>query len=94
MNVRTSNYLNNLIEQDHGRVKQRIDPMLGCKNVGTATVTMSVVELAQKIRKSQGKTEQATSAVTARAPRMWEAVLAACCQTERSIRVSILPYLP
>jgi len=29
--VRTSKYLNNLIEQDHRRVKQRVCPMLGFK---------------------------------------------------------------
>ncbi len=29
--VRSSQYLNNLVEQDHRRVKQRIRPMLGFK---------------------------------------------------------------
>ena len=33
--VRSSQYLNNLIEQDHRRVKQRIRPMLGFKRVQT-----------------------------------------------------------
>jgi transposase-like protein len=55
--------LNNLIEQDHRRVKQRIYPMLGFKNFGNATVMISGVELAQKIRKSQFNTEQLTSDV-------------------------------
>ncbi len=32
--VRTSKYLNNVIEQDHRRVKQRLRPMLGLKSLG------------------------------------------------------------
>lgn len=38
--VRTSKYLNNLIEQDHRRVKQRYYPMLGSKNFNNAAVTL------------------------------------------------------
>lgn len=53
MKVWTSKYLNNLVEQDHRRVKQRIYPMLGFKNFGNAAVTIIGVELAQKIRKRQ-----------------------------------------
>lgn len=75
--VRTSKYLNNLVEQDHRRVKQRTYPMLGFKSFRTAAVTTSGIELAQKIRKGQYH----TSALTARAgtvmPQAWHAVLAA-----------------
>ncbi len=39
--VRTSKYLNNSIEQDHRRVKQRYYPMLGFKSVSNAAVTLS-----------------------------------------------------
>ena len=39
--VRISKYLNNLIEQDHRRVKQRYYPMLGFKNFNNAAVTLS-----------------------------------------------------
>ena len=39
--VWTSKYLNNLIEQDHWRVKQRIYPMLGFKRFANAAVTVS-----------------------------------------------------
>jgi transposase-like protein len=49
--VWTSKYLNNLIEQDHRKVKQRIYPMLGFKNCGNAAVTIGGIELVQKIRK-------------------------------------------
>lgn len=53
--VRSSKYLNNGIEQDHRRVKQRIRPMLGFKRFDTAAVTISGIELAAKIRKRQFK---------------------------------------
>jgi len=49
--VWTSKYLNNIIEQDHRRVKQRLYPMLGFKNFRNAAVAISGIELAQKIRK-------------------------------------------
>ena len=51
--VRTSKYLNNLIEQDHRRVKQRVYPMLGFKKFWNAADTMSGIELAHKIKKGQ-----------------------------------------
>jgi len=51
--VRTSEYLNNLIEQDHRRVKQRLRPMLGLKSFRTAAVVISGIELAEKIKKKQ-----------------------------------------
>ena len=51
--VRTSKYLNNLIEQDHRRVKRRVYPMLGFKKFGNAAVTISGIELVHKIRKGQ-----------------------------------------
>jgi transposase-like protein len=54
--VRSSQYLNNLIEQDHRRVKQRIRPMLGFKRFDNTEVTISGIELAEKIKKGQFKT--------------------------------------
>ena len=38
--VRTSKYLNNLVEQDHRRVKQNYYPMLGFKRFANAAVTL------------------------------------------------------
>ena len=38
--VRSSQYLNNLVEQDHRRVKQRIRPMLGFKRFDNAMVDL------------------------------------------------------
>lgn len=75
--VWTSKYLNNLIEQDHRRVKQRIYPMLGFKSFRNAVVTVSGIELAQKIRKGQFDTSAFTVRDGARVPHMWDAVLAA-----------------
>ena len=75
--VRTSTYLNNLIEQDHRRVKQRIYPMLGFKKFGSATVTISGIELVQKIKKGQFDIPKSIDAREARTPQVWEAVLAA-----------------
>ena len=54
--VRSSQYLNNLVEQDHRRVKQRIRPMLGFKRFENAAVTISGIELAEQIKKGQFKT--------------------------------------
>jgi transposase-like protein len=48
--------LNNLVEQDHRRVKQRIRPMLGFKRFDHAAVTVSGIELAEKNKKGQFKT--------------------------------------
>ena len=38
--VRSCKYLNNVIEQDHRRIKQRVRPMLGFKRFQTAAVTI------------------------------------------------------
>jgi transposase-like protein len=58
--VRSSQYLNNLVEQDHRRVKQRIRPMLGFKRFDNAAVTISGIELAEKIKKG-GAADKAAS---------------------------------
>ena len=51
--VRSSKYLNNLIEQDHRRVKLRIGPMLGFKWFRTAAITIAGIELLRRIHKDQ-----------------------------------------
>src|SRR6266852_9648652 len=53
--VRSSKYLNNAIEQDHRRVKQRLRPMLGFKSFQTAAFVIEGLELAEKIKKGQFK---------------------------------------
>ena len=53
--LRSSKYLNNMIEQDHRRVNQRIRPVLGFKNFDRTAVTISGIDLAEKIKKNQFK---------------------------------------
>jgi transposase-like protein len=74
--VWTSKYLNNLVEQEHRRVKQRIYPMLGFKSFGNAAVTIKGIELAQEIRKGQFDTSAARTREGTRMPQVWDAVLA------------------
>jgi len=45
-------YLNNMIEQDHRRIKQRIRPMLGFQRFESAAVTISASSLCRKFRSS------------------------------------------
>ena len=74
--VRSSQYLNNLLEQDHRRVKQRIRPMLGFKRFDNAAVTISGIELAAKIKNGQFKTGK-LGGYTATMSELWSAALAA-----------------
>jgi transposase-like protein len=74
--VRTSKYLNNLVEQDHRRIKQRIYPMLGFKKFINASVTISGIELIHKIKKGQFVISKLNHN-RVRVSQLWEAVLAA-----------------
>jgi putative transposase len=74
--VRTNRYLNNLIEQDHRRVKQRVRSMLGFKRFGYAAITISGIELVHQIKKKQFDISAVCSPQTL-TPQVWEAVLAA-----------------
>lgn len=51
--LRSSKYLNNLIEQDHRHIKSRVNVMLGFKRFRNAAVTLSGIELMHRIRKGQ-----------------------------------------
>jgi hypothetical protein len=68
--------VDNLIEQDHRGVKQRIAVMLGFKEFSDAAITIAGIELLHRIRKGQfglrylGVQGQA-------APEVWNAVLGA-----------------
>jgi len=72
--VRSSKYLNNLIEQDHRHIKSRTNVMLGFKRFRSAATTISGIELLHRIRKRQfdfsdlGINDTATTGV-------WNAVL-------------------
>ena len=74
--VRTNRYLNNVIEQDHRRVKQRVRPMLGFKHFGHASITITGIELVHQIKKGQFDVT-ALGSPAMRTPQVWEAVLAA-----------------
>ena len=74
--LRSSKYLNNMIEQDHRRIKHRIGPMLGFKRFDTAAFTISGIELAAKIRKQQFKIGKLPGRPQT-TPEIWAAVLAA-----------------
>jgi transposase-like protein len=74
--LRSSKYLNNLIEQDHRGVKLRIGPMLGFKRFRTAAITIAGIELLRRIHKGQfnlGKLRLKDRST----PAVWNAVLAA-----------------
>ena len=74
--VRSSKYLNNLIEQDHRRIKQRLRPMLGLKSFETAANVISGIELAEKIKKGQFKMGKLGGRQTT-LPEIWRAALSA-----------------
>ena len=74
--MRSSKYLNNLVEQDHRRVKQRLGPMLGLKSFRNAAVVIGGIELAAQIQKGQFQMEK-LGGQTARVPELWQAALAA-----------------
>jgi transposase-like protein len=74
--IRSSKYLNNVVEQDHRRIKQRVRAMLGFKRLETAAITISGIELAEKIRKQQFKIGNLPGRPVS-APDIWAAVLTA-----------------
>ena len=74
--LRSSKYLNNLIEQDHRGIKSRIRPMLGFKSFSSAATTIAGVELLRRIHKGQfafSRLRLKDRTATA----LWNAVLAA-----------------
>ena len=74
--LRSSKYLNNLIEQDHRGVKLRLDPMLGFKRFKTAAIMIAGIELLRRIQKGQFNLGR-LRLKDRRAPSVWNAVLAA-----------------
>ncbi len=53
--IRQCKYLNNIIEQDHRRIKRLTRPMLGFKNFHAAQRTLAGMEVMVMIRKGQLK---------------------------------------
>ena len=74
--IRSSKYVNNLIEQDHRSIKLRLGPMLGLKHFRRAATTIAGIELMHRIRKGQFKLDK-LRVKHKTAPEIWNAVLAA-----------------
>ncbi|EIM99195.1 integrase [Paraburkholderia hospita] len=74
--LRSSKYLNNLIEQDHRNIKSRVNVMLGFKRFRSAAVTLSGIELMHRIRKGQFDLTSVLLKDT-NPPSIWMAVLSA-----------------
>jgi transposase-like protein len=53
MLLRSCQYLNNIVEQDHRGIKCRTGPMLGFKRFDHAAIVIAGIELARKITKGQ-----------------------------------------
>ena len=74
--IRSSKYLNNLIEQDHRSIKLRLGPMLGFKRFRRAATTIAGIELMHRVRKAQFKL--GTLGIKNKtAPEIWNVVLSA-----------------
>jgi transposase-like protein len=74
--LRSSKYLNNVIEQDYRGVKQRVTVMLGFKQFRNAAITIAGIGLMHRIRKEQfGLRRLGVQGETA--PAIWNALLGA-----------------
>ena len=73
--LRSSKYLNNLIEQDHQNIKSRVNIMLSFKRLKNEDAAIAGIELMHRIRKEQFNL--AASFKEATAPTVWKAVLSA-----------------
>ena len=72
--VRSSKYLNNVIEQDHRHIKSRTNVMLAFKWFRSVAITISGIEPTHRIRK--GRFDLAKHGLKdAAAPAIWNAVL-------------------
>ena len=74
--VRSSKYLNNLVEQDHRNIKSRTNVMLGFKRFRSAATTIAGIELVHRIRKGQFNLSIPGPKDTV-VPAVWNAVLSA-----------------
>ena len=74
--LRSSKYLNNLIEQDHRGIKFRTRPMLGFKSFASAANAIAGIELLRRIYKRQFAHSR-LKCTDQTAPAIWNAVLSA-----------------
>lgn len=71
--LRSSKYWNNLIEQDHRKIKSRVNAMLGFKRFTNVASTLSGLELMPRIRKGRFNLARLRLKDTT-APTVWKAV--------------------
>ena len=74
--IRNCFSLNNVVEQDHQRIKGRATPVLGFKRFFNARRVLAGVELVHKIIKGQLKRRVACATVVDLAPEIVESVVA------------------
>lgn len=72
--VRSSKYLNNVIEQGHRNIKSKTNVMLGFKRFRFAKTTISGIELMHRIREGQFNLRTPELKDTA-VPAVWNAIL-------------------
>jgi hypothetical protein len=89
--IRTCPYQNNIVEQDHRRVKSRVGPMLGFKRFFNARRVLAGVELVHKIIKGQFGLPESFGTVESKDGRTKHAALASS-ETFRPYRRYRLPY--
>ncbi|HTF66708.1 MAG TPA: DDE-type integrase/transposase/recombinase [Edaphobacter sp.] len=53
MKIRSCKYLNNIVEQDHRRVKFRLSAMLGFKSFHNTRIVIAGIELIHKLKKGE-----------------------------------------
>ena len=73
--LRSSKYLNNVIEQDHRNIKARVNVMVGFKRFRNAAVVIAGIELMHRIRK--GQFDLRFNIKDTAVPAVWNAVLSA-----------------
>ena len=71
--IRSCQYLNNVVEQDHRRIKFRVQSMLGLKSFYNARRVLMGIELVKKIVKGQ---YQVPARFGSSLPSLWRHVLA------------------
>ena len=77
LRVRCSQYLNNIVEQDHRRIRQRLRPMLQFQRFHHARRVVAGIELAAQIRKDQYDFNSVTAVPPRTNAEKWALVIAA-----------------
>jgi hypothetical protein len=89
--VRTSQYLNNLIEQDHRAIKRRCASMGGFKTFGSAAITLAGIELAHRNRKRQFSLGRGRYRNFGSLKQLWARALAVRCQENSGFFLFLRP---